>query len=66
MPTAKAFAASSPTAALAGTTISRRDETERGVNIEILFCVICRSDLTHGVRQMAQHDANNLPVRSGP
>ena len=66
MPTAKAFAASSPTAALAGTTISRRDETERDVNIEILFCVICRSDLTHGARQMAQHDANNLPVRSGP
>ena len=45
MPTANAFAASSPTAALAGTTISRRDVTERDVHIEILFCGICHSDL---------------------
>ena len=45
MPTAKAFAASSPTAALAGTTIPRRDVTERDVHIDILFCGICHSDL---------------------
>ena len=49
MPNAKAFAASSPTAALAGTTILRRDVTERDVHIEILFCGICHSDL-HTVR----------------
>lgn len=45
MPKAKAFAASSPTTALAGTTILRRDVTERDVHIEILFCGICHSDL---------------------
>lgn len=45
MPTAKAFAASSPASRLAGTTIPRRDVTERDVHIEILFCGICHSDL---------------------
>ena len=45
MPRAKAFAAASPTAALAGTTISRRDVTDRDVQIEILFCGVCHSDL---------------------
>src|SRR4051794_33421134 len=42
---AKAFAAASPTAALAGTTIPRRDVTDRDVQIEILFCGVCHSDL---------------------
>src|SRR5918997_1988876 len=42
---AKAFAASSPTDALAGTTIPRREPTERDVQIEILFCGVCHSDL---------------------
>ena len=45
MPKAKAFAAASPTAALAGTTIPRRDVTDRDVQIEILFCGVCHSDL---------------------
>jgi D-arabinose 1-dehydrogenase-like Zn-dependent alcohol dehydrogenase len=34
---------------LAGTTIERRDPTEHDVQIEILFCGICHSDL-HSVR----------------
>jgi uncharacterized zinc-type alcohol dehydrogenase-like protein len=42
---AKAYAASSATSPLAGTTIPRRDPTERDVQIEILFCGICHSDL---------------------
>src|SRR3954469_21110909 len=42
---AKAFASASPTAALAGTTIPRREVTDRDVQIEILFCGICHSDL---------------------
>jgi uncharacterized zinc-type alcohol dehydrogenase-like protein len=46
---AKAFAAASATAPLAFTTISRRDPTERDVEIEILFTGICHSDL-HSVR----------------
>ena len=45
MYTAKAFAAASPTAALAGTTIPRRDPTDRDVQIDILFCGVCHSDL---------------------
>jgi uncharacterized zinc-type alcohol dehydrogenase-like protein len=46
---AKAYAATSPTSPLAGTTIPRRDPTEHDVQIEILFCGICHSDL-HSVR----------------
>jgi alcohol dehydrogenase (NADP+) len=42
---AKAYAAASATSPLARTTIARRDPTERDVQIEILFCGICHSDL---------------------
>jgi alcohol dehydrogenase (NADP+) len=42
---AKAFSAASATSPLASTTISRRDPTENDVQIEILFCGICHSDL---------------------
>jgi uncharacterized zinc-type alcohol dehydrogenase-like protein len=45
----KAFAATGPAAALASTSIPRRDPTEQDVQIEILFCGICHSDL-HQVR----------------
>src|SRR3954454_24293969 len=45
MNTVKAFAAASPTAALAGTTIPRRDVTDRDVQIDIHFCGVCHSDL---------------------
>ncbi len=46
---AKAYSAASATSRLAGTTIPRRDPTGRDVQIEILFCGICHSDL-HSVR----------------
>src|SRR6266478_1026505 len=46
---AKAYSATSATSALASTTIPRRDPTERDVQIDILFCGICHSDL-HSVR----------------
>jgi alcohol dehydrogenase (NADP+) len=46
---AKAYAAGSATSPLASSTISRRDPTESDVQIEILFCGICHSDL-HQVR----------------
>ncbi len=49
MNTAKAYSAASATSPLASTTIPRRDPTERDVQIEILFCGICHSDL-HTVR----------------
>ncbi|MCZ2342525.1 MAG: NAD(P)-dependent alcohol dehydrogenase [Bacteroidales bacterium] len=45
MPTAKAYASVSPTAALAGITIPRRETTKTDVRIEILFCGVCHSDL---------------------
>jgi uncharacterized zinc-type alcohol dehydrogenase-like protein len=46
---AKAYSASSATSPLASTTIPRRDPTENDVQIEILYCGICHSDL-HQVR----------------
>src|SRR6185369_4871882 len=46
---AKAYSATSPKSPLASTTITRRDPTEHDVQIEILFCGICHSDL-HQVR----------------
>jgi alcohol dehydrogenase (NADP+) len=45
----KAYSATSATSPLGGTTIPRRDPTEHDVQIEILFCGICHSDL-HSVR----------------
>ena len=41
----KAYSAVNATSALAATSIPRRDPTERDVQIEILFCGICHSDL---------------------
>jgi uncharacterized zinc-type alcohol dehydrogenase-like protein len=46
---AKAFSATSATSPLASTTIARRDPTETDIQLEILFCGICHSDL-HQVR----------------
>ena len=45
---AKAYAAASATSPLASTTIPRREPTEHDVQIEILFCGICHSDLHYG------------------
>ena len=42
---AKAYSAASATSPLASSTIPRRDPTEHDVQIEILFCGICHSDL---------------------
>ncbi len=46
---AKAYSAASATSLLAHTQVKRRDPTEHDVQIEILFCGICHSDL-HAVR----------------
>jgi uncharacterized zinc-type alcohol dehydrogenase-like protein len=45
----KAYAAASPTSSMASTTIRRRNPAEHDVEIDILFCGICHSDL-HTVR----------------
>jgi len=49
MQNAKAYSAASATSPLASTTIPRREPTAHDVQIEILFCGICHSDL-HSVR----------------
>jgi uncharacterized zinc-type alcohol dehydrogenase-like protein len=49
MPNARAYSAASATSPLAPTTIRRREPTPHDVEIEILFCGICHSDL-HTVR----------------
>src|SRR5260370_41418374 len=47
--TARAYAAQSPTSGMAGFTIPRRDPRPQDVQIEILYCGVCHSDL-HQVR----------------
>lgn len=49
MPQAKAYAAASATAPLAQSAIPRRDPTPTDVEIDILYCGVCHSDL-HQVR----------------
>ena len=45
MPKAQAYSATSSTSPLAKTTITRREPTDQDVQIEILFCGVCHSDL---------------------
>jgi len=62
---AKAYSAASPTSGLASTKIPRRDPTDRDVQIEILFCGICHSDL-HSVRnEWSEFMATNYPIVPG-
>ena len=56
MDNANAYCAASATSPLASTTIRRRDPTEHDVQIELLFCGICHSDLF----------AASRPLRSRP
>ena len=61
----KAYSAASSTSALALTTIPRRDPGERDVQIEILFCGICHSDL-HAVRnEWSEFMATTYPIVPG-
>src|SRR5258708_32611020 len=62
---AKAYSAASATSQLASTKINRRDPTDRDVQIEILFCGICHSDL-HSVRnEWSEFMATNYPIVPG-
>src|SRR6516162_1598792 len=62
---AKAYSAASAKSALASTTIPRREPTERDVQIEILFCGICHSDL-HSVRnEWSEFMATTYPIVPG-
>jgi alcohol dehydrogenase (NADP+) len=62
---AKAYAAASATSPLGGTTIPRRDTTEHDVQMEILFCGICHSDV-HSVRnEWSEFMPTNYPIVPG-
>src|SRR3954451_18298836 len=62
---AKAYSAASETSPLVSTTIPRREPTERDVQIEILFCGICHSDL-HAVRnEWSEFMSTNYPIVPG-
>src|SRR5881296_3580507 len=62
---AKAYSAASETSPLTSRTIPRRDPTDRDVQIEILFCGICHSDL-HSVRnEWSEFMATNYPIVPG-
>src|SRR5271157_91387 len=62
---AKAYSATSATSPLASATISRRHPTEQDLQIEILFCGICHSDL-HTVRnEWSEHVPTVYPCVPG-
>src|SRR5436853_7362426 len=62
---AKAYSAASATSRLASTKINRRDPTDRDVQIDILFCGICHSDL-HSVRnEWSEFMATTYPIVPG-
>ena len=54
---AKAYSATSPKSPLAATRIQRRDPTPHDVQIEILFCGICHSDL-----HQARNEWSGMPT----
>jgi uncharacterized zinc-type alcohol dehydrogenase-like protein len=61
----KAYSAASATSPLASTAIKRRNPTDRDVQIEILFCGICHSDL-HSVRnEWSEFMPTNYPIVPG-
>src|SRR5246500_5582667 len=61
----KAYSAANEKSPLVSTIIPRRDPTDRDVQIEILFCGICHSDL-HSVRnEWSEFMATNYPIVPG-
>ena len=60
-----AYAAQSATSGLAPLSIMRREPSPEDVEIEILFCGICHSDL-HSVRnEWSEFMATNYPIVPG-
>ena len=62
---AKAYSAASPTSPLASITIPRRDLTPRDVEIEILFCGVCHSDIHMARNEWSDSMATVYPVVPG-
>ena len=61
----KAYSAASASSPLAPTTIVRRNPTEHDVQIEILFCGICHSDLHHVRDEFASLMPTVYPIVPG-
>ena len=62
---AKAFSASSATSGLAGATIERREAGEHDVQLEILFCGICHSDLHSVLNEWSSVAPTVYPIVPG-
>src|SRR5437763_10410835 len=62
---AKAYAAQTAKSPMASTTINRRDPTENDVQIEILFCGICHSDLHTVLDEWAEFMPTTYPCVPG-
>ena len=65
MYTAKAYSAACKTSPLAPAKIDRRDTTDHDVQIEILFCGICHSDLHHVRDEFASLMPTVYPIVPG-
>src|SRR5215217_1643052 len=61
----KAYSAAGATSALRSTTIPRRDPNEHDVQIEILFCGICHSDLHSARNEWSDYSATEYPIVPG-
>src|SRR5678816_4392528 len=61
----KAYSATSATSPLGSTTIPRRDPNEHDVQIEILFCGICHSDLHSARNEWSDYSATVYPIVPG-
>jgi alcohol dehydrogenase (NADP+) len=62
---AKAYSAASTTSKLASTKIARRDPGENDLQIEILFCGICHSDVHAVLNEWSEFMATVYPIGPG-
>jgi len=62
---AKAYSATGESSPLGSTTIARRDPNEHDVQIEILFCGICHSDLRAARNEWSEFSATVYPIVPG-
>jgi uncharacterized zinc-type alcohol dehydrogenase-like protein len=62
---AKAFAAQSPTSSLAPTQIQRREPRPQDIQIQVLFCGVCHSDLHTARNEWEAHQPTVYPCVPG-